>query len=118
VENVETMTQAARSIQSLQVTRAVRDARIGDRTVTKGEAIVLDPDDGLVSTDTDETLAVIAGLDSLNPGYELITLYYGADVDLARAETLGRRIEEYLPRTEVEIVRGAQPHYLYLIAAE
>ena len=48
-ENARLMLAAARAIQSLQVTDAVRDARIGRRKVKKGQTIVLDPDEGLVA---------------------------------------------------------------------
>jgi dihydroxyacetone kinase-like predicted kinase len=116
--NADAMSRAARSIQSLQVTQAVRDAEIGNRTVTKGQVIVLNPDDGLVAVDGDEARAVIAGIGALNPGYELLTIYYGDGADLAAAEALGRQITEQRPGVEVEIVRGGQPHYRYLIAAE
>jgi DAK2 domain fusion protein YloV len=116
--NAETMTRAGREIQSLQVTRAVRDATLGKRKVRQGQVIVLDPDDGIIAADADETAAVLAGVDSLHPGFELLTVYYGDGADLATAEALGRRIGEHRPDIEVEIVRGGQPHYRYLIAAE
>jgi dihydroxyacetone kinase-like predicted kinase len=116
--NAEAMAGAARSIQSLQVTRAVRNATIGGRRVKKGQVIVLDPDDGLVAADNDEVRAVIAAVDALSPGFELLTIYYGDGADLASAEGLARRVGEHHPEIEVEIVRGGQPHYHYLVAAE
>jgi DAK2 domain fusion protein YloV len=116
--NTATMTKAARSIQTLQVTRAVRDAPIGDRPVRKGEVIVLDPDDGLVAVDADEVRAILAALDGLRPGFELLTLYYGEGIDLASAEAVGRRVAAHMPDVEVELVRGGQPHYRYLVAAD
>ena len=51
------MTEAARSIQTLVVTEAVRDATIGGRKVKRGETIVLDPDDGLVASGSDRDAA-------------------------------------------------------------
>jgi dihydroxyacetone kinase-like predicted kinase len=116
--NADQMTSAGRGIQSLQVTTAVRDATLGRRGVRQGQVIVLDPDDGIVAADADETKAVLAGIDTLQPGFELLTIYYGDGADLAAAEELGRRITGHRPGIEVEIVRGGQPHYRYLIAAE
>ena len=116
--NVEAMTRAGRAVQSFQVTYAVRDAQIGARKVKKGQSIVLDPDDGVVAAGSDETRAVLAALDTLSPGYELLTMYYGDGADLAAAETLGRRITEHCPDIDVEIVRGGQLHYRYLVSAE
>jgi dihydroxyacetone kinase-like predicted kinase len=55
---------------------------------------------------------------ALQPGFELVTLYYGAETDLATAEETSRAIGAALPGIEVELVHGGQPHYRYLIAAE
>ncbi|HEX7591799.1 MAG TPA: DAK2 domain-containing protein [Candidatus Limnocylindrales bacterium] len=116
--NAELMTLAGRAIQTLQVTEAVRDATIGGRKVKSGQTIVLDPDDGLLAVNSDRMKAVLAALAALEPGFELITLYYGDSADLAEAESVGRRIVEWRPGLEVETIHGGQPHYRYLIAAE
>jgi len=116
--NATEMTEAGRAIQTLSVTVAVRDAKIGGRKVRKGQAIVLDPDDGLVAMDNDMTEAVLAAVAKLAPGFELLTVYYGGDADLAAAETLARRIGEHARGVEIEVVHGGQPYYHYLISAE
>jgi len=116
--NAAEMTAAGRAIQSLSVTEAVRDATIGGRKVKKGQTIALDPDEGLVAVDDDAAEAVLAAVGSLVRGYELITLYYGEGADLASTEALARRIHDVAPGAEVEVVRGGQPHYRYLISAE
>jgi DAK2 domain fusion protein YloV len=116
--NSEVMTLAARAIQTLQVTEAVRDAAIGGRKVRKGQTIVLDPDDGLLAVGTDRTRAVLAALEALDPGFELVTIYYGEGADLADAQALAGRVGEWRGGVEVEVVHGGQPHYRYLISAE
>jgi dihydroxyacetone kinase-like predicted kinase len=117
-DNAPQMTAAGRAVQTLSVTASVRDATIGGTTVRAGQWLVLDPDDGLVAADDDPTTAVLAGIAGLAPGFELVTLYYGADADLASTEALARRIREVAPAAEVEVVHGGQPHYRYLISAE
>ena len=116
--NVEPMTEAGRAVQTLQVTEAVRDAKVDGRKVKRGHTLVLDPDDGLVASDPDRERAVLAGIDALRPGFELLTLYYGDGVDLGGAEAIARRISEHAPGIEVEVVRGGQAHYAFLLAAE
>jgi dihydroxyacetone kinase-like predicted kinase len=116
--NATEMTEAGRAVQTLSATVAVRDAKIGGRKVRKGQAIVLDPDDGLVAADDDMTKAVLAAVAKLAPGFELLTIYYGGDADLAGAELLARRIGDQAHGTEVEVVHGGQPYYHYLISAE
>ena len=116
--NAEVMTLAGRAVQTLQVTEAVRDAVIGGRRVVKGQTIVLDPDDGLLAVNSDRMKAVLAALKALEPGFELVTIYYGDGADLAEAETVAARVGEARPGVEVEVIHGGQPHYRYLIAAE
>ena len=112
------MTSAGRAVQTLSVTTAVRDATIGGVKVREGQAIVLDPDDGLVAVDDDTSTAVLAAIKALEPGFELLTVYYGDGTDLAATEALARRIGELGTGAEVEVVHGGQPHYHYLISAE
>lgn len=116
--NAQEMTRAALAIQSIQVTEAVHDAKIGGRRVRKGETIALDPDEGLVAAAPDAHAAVMAAIESLRPGFELVTIYYGADADLAETEALAGAIAARHAELEVEVVRGGQPHYRYLISAE
>jgi DAK2 domain fusion protein YloV len=116
--NVGPMTDAARAIQTVVVTEAVRDASIGGKKVKRGQTIALDPDDGLIAVDGDTTKAVLAAMSALNPGYELVTLFYGDGADLAEAEGMAHRIGARLPGIEVEVRHGGQPYYRYLIAAE
>jgi len=116
--NAGPMTEASRAIQSVQVTEAVRNATIGGKKVKQGQTIALDPDDGLVAVNGDRNKAVLAAVAAFEPGYELITLYYGADATLAEAEAMSKRIHDVVPAADVEVVHGGQPHYRYLISAE
>jgi DAK2 domain fusion protein YloV len=117
-ENAEAMTAAARTILSVQVTEAVRDATVSGRKVKKGQTMVLDPDDGLLALDSDPHRAVIAAFGRLKGGFEIVEVYYGAEATLEDAEELASRIHEVAPGAEVEVLHGGQPHYRYLISAE
>ncbi len=117
-DNAELMTAAGRAVQTLAVTEAVRDATIGGKKVKQGQTIVLDPDDGLMAAGNDRDKAVLAGVKALQPGYELLTVYYGTNAELAEAEAIARRIGETAEGAEVEVVHGGQPYYRYLISAE
>ena len=57
-------------------------------------------------------------LAKLKPGYELLTLYYGDGADLDEAEAVARAAGAASSGAEVQLVRGGQPHYRYLISAE
>jgi len=114
--NLVRMTEQSRAVQTLQVTVATRDAKVGGRKVKKGQTIVLDPDEGLVAADRDLTKAILAALRTLRPGFELVNLLYGDGADLADAELLDRAITEAFAGIEVEVARGGQPLYPFLIA--
>ena len=116
--NVADMTERGRGLATLQVTTAVRDAKVSGQKVRKGQTIVLDPDDGLVAADGDPDRAVLAAIATLPPGIELVTMFYGDGAELADAESLARLIADDRPGIEVEVRHGGQPHYRYLISAE
>lgn len=116
--NAGPMTEAGQAIQSLVVTEAIRDATIGGRKVKRGQTIALDPDDGLIAVNANRDKAVLAAMASLQPGFELVTIFYGDGADLAEAEGTARRIGSILPAVDVEVRHGGQPFYRYLIAAE
>lgn len=117
--NAEPMLEAGRAVQTLLVTEAVRDAVVSGRKVRRGQTMALDPDDGLLAADDDRDGAVLAGIAALEPGFSLVTLWYGDGADLAETERLARRIHEAWPAIdEVEVRHGGQPHYRYLVSAE
>ena len=116
--NVGPMTEAGRAIQTIAVTEAVRDAKIGGKKVKRGQTIALDPDDGLIAVDSDRDKSVLSAIAALTPGYELVTLFYGEGADLAEAKAVARKIGSVAPGAEIEVRHGGQPFYRYLISAE
>jgi DAK2 domain fusion protein YloV len=118
-ENADAMTSAGRSLQTMQVTEAVRDATVSGHKVRKGQTMVLDPDDGLLAVDNDAEKAVLEAFSHLGPGLSIVTIYYGQDATLDEAERLSQRIKDAAPGLEdVDVSHGGQPHYRYLISAE
>jgi hypothetical protein len=117
--NAEPMLGAGRAIQTLLVTEAVRDAVVSGTKVRRGQTMALDPDDGLLAADDDHGRAVLAGIAALEPGFSLVTLWYGDGVDLDAAERLARLVQDAWPAVEeVEVRHGGQPHYRYLVSVE
>ncbi len=49
---------------------------------------------------------------------ELITIYYGVDIEDETAEKFLERVEEAWPQCEVELHGGGQPIYYYLMSVE
>ena len=49
---------------------------------------------------------------------ELITIYWGADVEAETVEKIIEQIEEKYPELEVDSHNGGQPLYYFLISVE
>jgi DAK2 domain fusion protein YloV len=116
--NLDRMTQAAHAIQTLQVTDAVRDAEVAGIPIRQGQTMVLSPDEGLYAKGDDPVTTVLDGFEHLVHEFELVTIYAGADATDEEARRICEAIRERHDGVEVELVRGDQPHYRYLVAAE
>jgi dihydroxyacetone kinase-like predicted kinase len=49
---------------------------------------------------------------------EVVTVYYGQDVEKTAAEEIAADIREKYPNLQIEVVNGGQPHYEYIISIE
>ena len=116
--NAEIMRQTISAVKSIEITRAVRSTKLKGMKIKRRQAIGLL--DGELVAVGDNTGAVLndtlAKLDLENS--EIITIYYGADTELAEAEQVSGGIREQHPQLQVEVVRGNQPHYDYIISVE
>ena len=116
--NAETMKQAKSTVKSIEITRAVRSTQLGELKIKKKQAIgFLDGDLVAVGDNTTNVLnEVLARLD-LDQA-EVITIYYGADTETAEAEQVSADIRQQYPQLQIELVRGGQPHYNYIVSVE
>lgn len=117
-ENEETMMQEIKNVKTGQVTYAVRDTVIDDKEITKGDYMGIG-DQGILAVGrnminvTEEMVA-----DLVDEEAELISIYYGCDVEEADAEVLCEDIEKAYPSCDVELQYGGQPIYYYVISVE
>ena len=116
--NTQLMEKAKSAVKSIEVTRAIRSTQLGGLNIRKKQAIgFLDGDLVAVGDNTADVLnEVLAKLD-LDEA-EVITIYYGADTESVEAEQASLSIREQHPQLQVEIVRGGQPHYNYIVSVE
>jgi dihydroxyacetone kinase-like predicted kinase len=49
---------------------------------------------------------------------EIVSIYYGAEVDDAEAAKMAESIEETYEDVEVELLPGGQAHYFFILGAE
>ena len=116
--NCDIMAEAIKSVKSIEITRSVRSCKIGGLDIKKKQAIGLLNGTIVAAQDNarDVLIEVLekAELDKA----EIVTLYYGQDTEETEAETCGNEIREKYPHLQVEVVKGGQPHYNYIVSAE
>lgn len=117
-EIAQTMTESFADVHTAQVTYAARNSDFDGYEIHAGEYLAL-LDGKLVGSFTDmdkvnEKIAEAVG--AFDP--ELLTVYYGEDVDEQAAEKTAAVLESELPDAEVTVVNGGQPVYYYMISIE
>jgi dihydroxyacetone kinase-like predicted kinase len=105
-------------VRSAEITYAVRDTSIDAFTIKEGQLLgIVEGKIKAVGDDMQQllcdTLAVMEMEDA-----ELVTLYYGADVEENAANEMLEHLEECYPDVEFELYQGAQAVYSYLISVE
>ncbi|MBR6282638.1 MAG: DAK2 domain-containing protein [Lachnospiraceae bacterium] len=117
-ENTETMTSELANVKSGEITYAVRDTIIDDKTIKEGDYMGIG-DACIVAVHPDltevmlETLHILCDEDS-----SLISLYTGSDVTESDAEAMVAKVTEAFPNVEVELQQGGQPVYFYVLSVE
>ena len=117
-ENLENMTAAFSSIDAGQVTYAVRDTVIDKVTIKKGDVIGLDKG-SIVTTGKDVEKVTMSLIEKmLTEDKEVVTLYYGSDVQEEDAEKFAEKVQSSHPEVEVILHYGGQPLYYYVLSVE
>ena len=117
-ENQAVMLDAISKVQTGQITYAVRDTRIDDKEIHEGDIMGIG-DSGILAVGSGREEVAAATVDAMmTEDAEVISIYYGADTSEEDAESLASSVEEKYPDCEVELSRGGQPIYYYIISVE
>jgi hypothetical protein len=117
-DNVATMTRALTAIDTGEVTTAVRNAQVDGLEVQAGDIIGL-LNDTLITSGASPEEVVFNLLDQMNASQaEIITVYFGDQIDAAAAEALGAQLTVAYPDQEIEVIAGGQPHYHFILSTE
>ncbi len=117
-ENEKIMTGACQNVKSGSVTYAVRDTKIDGKDIKMGDYMGLD-DKTIVSVAADRKEAMIALADGMiDEDAEVVCIYYGEEATEEEAREIADAIEEKYDFVEVEIHKGGQPVYYYLLSVE
>ena len=110
--------EASERVHTASITYAVRDTRFDGRDIHEGDIMgLVDNRISALGSDVAEvSMEVLAGM--VTDDTELITVYFGHEVDAQSAQALKDAVEARFPHCDVELHDGGQPLYYYLIAVE
>ncbi len=117
-ENEEAMMEAISVVKTGQVTYAVRDTSYNDLNINEGD--ILGISDGEIKATGKNIDKVSAELidNMVNDESEIITIFYGSDVEKEKADELLHILTDKYEDIDVEMYYGGQPLYYYIFSVE
>ena len=117
-ENTEALTEALATVDTMQITYAARNSDFDGFDIHEGDYMALYGSQ-LFSTSKDIKVLLRALAQKVrDDGKEYITIYYGADVKERHAQKAADIFADICPDADVNLIRGGQPVYYYMISAE
>ena len=117
-ENVEAMTEALATVDTMQITYAARNSDFDGFDIREGDYMAL-YGSALFGTSKDIKVLLRSLAEKVrDEGKEYITIYYGADIKERHAQKAADIFADICPDADVNLIRGGQPVYYYMISAE
>ncbi len=117
-ENEKAMVEEIVNVSTGQVTYAVRDTNIDGKEIKQGDFMGIG-DKGILSVGIAISEVTLKMIDEMmSDDRELISIYYGSEIQEADAESLRAQVEEKYPDCDIELQYGGQPIYYYIVSAE
>ena len=117
-ENVEAMTEALGTVDTMQITYAARNSDFDGHDIHEGDYLAL-YGSALFGTSKDIKVLLKALAEKVrDEGKEYVTIYYGEDVKEKHAQKAADIFADICPDADINLLRGGQPVYYYLISAE
>jgi DAK2 domain fusion protein YloV len=112
------MKEAIGKVRTIEITQAVRPAKLNGLKIKRKQAIGLLDDELLAAGTSPEDVLVkmLAKIRIRDNG--IATIYYGQEIQPAQAEQVGENVRAKYPQLQVEVVHGGQPHYSYIVSVE
>lgn len=116
--NLELMMDEISHVKSASVTYAVRDTEIDDKVIKQGDIMGIG-DKTILSVGpeiADVTVDLLSQL--VDDESELISIYYGSEVEESSANEIAEAVSALYPDIDVEVNYGGQPVYYYILSVE
>ena len=117
-ENVAAMTEALATVDTMQITYAARNSDFDGHLIHEGDYLAI-CGSGLFGTSRDIKVLLKSLAEKVrDDAKDYITIYYGADITEKQAQKAADMFSQICPDADVNLLRGGQPVYYYLISAE
>lgn len=117
-ENTQTFLQTMKNVVSASVTYAVRDTKMDNLDIKKGDVIGLDEKAIIAKGKNPNEVAMKLCELLYNDSMGSITIYYGEDMKESDAQAVAEKIQNKFPMVDVTVVNGGQNIYYYVLALE
>lgn len=117
-ENTTNMLEGISDVKTGSITYAIRDTVINDIEIKKDSYMGMN-DETIIVTDKDKVEATKNLLSKMiDSDDELVTIFYGQDVEESEITELEEYVEAYIDEAEVEFYKGDQPIYSFIVMIE
>ncbi len=104
-------------VKTLEITKAVKDSKVNGMEIKESDIIGIS-DGRIVNSGSNYNDVILELMKKTVEDEELITIYYGEDIENQDAEDLKTSIADNFDFDEIEIYPGGQPLYPYIISME
>ncbi len=118
IDNVKAMKENLKPVTTGLVTYATRDAIIKGEEIKHGQYLGLANDEVITIEKKLEDAALNLAKNILAKKKDIITIFYGHDINRKDASVLAEAIKEDYPELEIELQYGGQPLYYYIFSVE
>ena len=117
-ENEAALMEALELVKTGSVTYAVRDTEMDGIEIKEGNMLGLI--EGKINKVGDDYFTVAEGIleSMVDEDSELITIFYGKDVDENKIEEFTEKLEEKYEDCDIQMYKGDQPLYYFIMAVE
>ena len=117
-ENTEALTEALSTVDTMQITYAARNSDFDGYDIHAGDYLAI-CGSSLFGTNKDIKVLLRALAEKVrDDDKSYITIYYGEDIQERHAQKAADLFQQICPDADVNLIKGGQPVYYYLISAE
>ena len=117
-ENIAGMKEAMETVNSGQITHAVRDTVLDGKEIKEGDFLCIYNGEIVLVRKSLKAAAQALVKHMLDQGGSLVSIYHGEGATEKDAEDLAEHIGTKYPDAEVEVYEGKQPLYSYILSVE